>query len=467
MRILYYDCFSGISGDMNLGAMIDLGVDAGFLTGELSKLGLDDEFSLQVSKGTKSGVAGTKVSVVLTHSEDDTCDHPDPHPDPNTAAHQDHDPQHHPDPHSDSNTTAHPDPDPHTAPHPSPHSHASRHLKDIRKIIGDSTLSDKVKQDSIAMFLRIASAEAKVHGKAVDEVHFHEVGAVDSIVDMVGAAIALDFLQVDRILSSPVQVGGGFVKCAHGLIPVPGPATVEILQGVPLRFGAVPFETTTPTGAAILAANVDTFTEKTGFTIDRIGYGLGHRDMDIPNVLRVYLGTIDDKASKDSTAEFGEEVLSNGMILRRDQFMIETNIDDMNPEIYPFVEEKLLEAGARDVYMTQILMKKGRPAVKLSILADPASEKGVLDILFRETTTLGIRKFAVEKRMLRRRADTVSTKFGEIAVKYSSYNGAPERYKAEFERCKAIAKERNIAIADVYKEVDREIAKKDKEVDRE
>ncbi len=444
MKILYYDCFSGISGDMNLGAMVDLGVDAGFLAGELSKLGLDGEFSLQISKGTKSGISGTQVSVVLTRSEDDTCNHPDSHPTAQTEPH----------------------PTAHTDPHPATHSQSSRHLKDIRKIIGDSTISDEVKQASMAMFMRIATAEAKVHGKPVDEVHFHEVGAVDSIVDIVGAAIALDFLHVDRILCSPVQVGGGFVKCAHGMIPVPGPATVEILQGAPLRFGAVPFETTTPTGAAILAANVDAFNEKTAFTIDRIGYGLGRRDMDIPNVLRVYLGTIEDKAAEDGSVEFGEEVLSNGMILRRDQFMIETNIDDMNPEFYPLVEEKLFEAGARDVYMTQILMKKGRPAVKLSILADPASEKAVLDILFRETTTLGVRKFAVEKRMLRRRADTVKTQFGEIAVKYSSYDGAPERYKAEFERCKAIAKEWNITIADVYLEVEREIAKKGNEADR-
>jgi uncharacterized protein (TIGR00299 family) protein len=426
MRILYYDCFSGISGDMNLGAMLDLGVEAGFLTGELSKLGLDGEFSLQIEKGTKNGIAGTKVNVALTH----------PHPAAHDAV-----------PHGEKSGGHARKED---------HRHPSRNLEDIRRIIDASTLSDRVKQSSMAMFLRIASAEAKVHGKPVDEVHFHEVGAVDSIVDMVGAAIAFDVLKADRILCSPVQVGGGFVKCAHGMIPVPGPATVEILQGAPLRFGAVPFETTTPTGAAILAANVDAFTEKTEFTIEKIGYGLGNRDLDIPNVLRVYLGTAGNTEGTDPFEEAGSP---SDLILRRDQFVIETNIDDMNPEIYPFVEERLFEAGALDVYMTPIIMKKGRPAVKLSILADPATEKAVLDILFQETTTIGIRKFGVEKRMLHRNTETVQTIYGPIDVKCAGWAGAPVRYKAEFERCKAIAKQRHIPIAEVYRAVDSAMAK--------
>ena len=457
MRILYYDCFSGISGDMNLGAMIDLGVDIDYLAGELSKLGLDGEYSLKAEKGTKNGIAGTKLHVILTHSDIDTDL---PHRD--AAAHIDTDL-----PHSDADAhtdTDHGDSDALQTHgdkkedhHHHHHHHPSRNIADIRKIIEDSTLNSRVKQSSMDMFLRIASAEAKVHGTSVDEVHFHEVGAVDSIVDMVGAAIAFDFFKVDKILSSPVQVGGGFVKCAHGMIPVPGPATVEILQGAPLRFGAVPFETTTPTGAAILAANVEFFTEKIEFTIDRIGYGLGNRDLDIPNVLRVYLGTT---INGEGAGNAGAAKISSGLIFNRDQFMIETNIDDMNPEMYPYVEERLFEAGALDVYMTPIIIKKGRPAVKLSILADPATEKSILDILFHETTTIGVRKFGMEKMMLRRRADSIQTKYGEIAVKYSSYNGAPAKYKAEFERCKAIAKERHIPIAEVYREVEIEMGKK-------
>jgi uncharacterized protein (TIGR00299 family) protein len=250
MKVLYYDCFCGISGDMNLGALLDLGVDQEYLRQELSKLGLDEEFELQIRQEMKKGINGTRVDVVLTgrHSHE-----------------QHHHEQHH-------------------------HHHAQRNLQDIETIIGTSSLTDGVKRRSVDIVTRIARAEAKVHGKSLYEVHFHEVGAVDSIVDMVGAAICLEHLQVDRIEASAVQLGGGFVKCAHGIMPVPAPATVEILQGIPVKTGIVPYETTTPTGAAILAECVEGYTEQMEFSIEKIGYGIGHRDLEIPNVLRVYLG---------------------------------------------------------------------------------------------------------------------------------------------------------------------------------
>jgi uncharacterized protein (TIGR00299 family) protein len=401
MKILYYDCFSGISGDMHLGALIDVGVDKDYLVHELSKLQLEDEYQICVEKGMKNGISGTKVDVILTHKHSDHHEH--------THGHHGHD--------------------------------SHRTFKEIAQIINSSSLSDVVKKSSLAMFMKIAEAEAKVHGKSIDEVHFHEVGAIDAIVDMVGAAIALDYLKVDKIMASSVQLGGGFVKCAHGIIPVPAPATVEILKGVPVKSGIVSFETTTPTGAAILAANVEAFTDQTAFTTEKIGYGLGHRELEIPNVLRVYLGTIEN-------VEKVEE-----------QFILETNIDDMNPELYSYVEEQLFEAGALDVFKTPIIMKKGRPAIKLSILIDKDKEKKILDVIFKATTSIGIRKFKVEKTMLHREFLTVKTKYGDIHVKNAYYGGELIKYKAEYEDCKRIAIENNIPIAKVYSEVDKELGR--------
>lgn len=394
MKILYYDCFSGISGDMNLGALVDLGLDGEYLLKELSRLQLDSEYEIKINKGLKKGINGTKVDVILRHKDHSHHEHADQL------------------------------------------GHRHRNLKDIENIINGSSLNDRVKKLSLNMFRRVADAEAKVHGKSIYEVHFHEVGAIDSIVDMVGAAIALDYLKVDKIMASPVQVGGGFVKCAHGLIPVPAPATVELLKGIPIKSGLVPFETTTPTGAAILAANVEEFTDKMEFLIEKIGYGLGNRDLEIPNVLRVYLGK----------TECCEEI--------DQQYILETNIDDMNPEFYSYLEERLFKIGALDVFNTPIIMKKGRPAIKLSVLVNKTREKDVLEVIFRETTSIGIRKSKVEKIMLNRKFSTVNTKYGDVTIKSSYYEGELVKYKAEYEDCKKIARENNLPIAQVYREVD-------------
>lgn len=388
MKVLYYDCFCGISGDMNLGALIDVGVDKEYLIKELSKLKLDSEYKIVIKKETKMGIMGTKVDVVLKN-------------------------------------------DGHN------HDHIHRNLGDIENIINASTLDERVKKTSLDIFIQVARAEAKIHGKPVNEVHFHEVGAVDSIIDIVGAAVALDYLKVDKIMASPVQVGGGFVKCAHGILPVPAPAAVEILKGIPIKSGIVQFETATPTGAAILAANAQVFTDKIDFTIEKIGYGIGSRDLDIPNVLRVYLGT-------EAVSEKSE-----------DQYMLETNIDDMNPELYGYIEEKLLKAGALDVYKTPIIMKKGRPAVKLSVLVDRDRIKEVQDIIFLETTSAGIRKYKVDKVMLDRDFSKVKTRYGEITVKNLYHQGKLIRQKPEYEDCKRAAGENGIAISEVYKEIGR------------
>lgn len=268
MKILYYDCFAGISGDMNLGAMIDLGVDKEYLIKELSKLKLDKEYQIKVEKRNKNGIDGTKVDVILNNCESDYHE--------NNHKHEAHEHSHH---------------DAHNHDHKNHHGqeHVHRNLNDIEEIINSSELNDTVKKLSIDMFMEVAKAEAKVHGKDLYDVHFHEVGAIDSIIDIVGAAICIDYLKPDKIIASHVEVGGGFVKCAHGLIPVPAPATVEILKDIPIKTGIVPYETTTPTGAAILAANVDEYKEKINLTIEKIGYGLGTRQLDIPNVLRVYI----------------------------------------------------------------------------------------------------------------------------------------------------------------------------------
>lgn len=406
MKILYYDCFSGISGDMNLGAMIDLGMDGTYLIKELSKLHLDSEFEIKIKKDIKNGISGTKVDVLLIHENHEHLDADENH-------------------HEDKNQ----------------HGHHHRHLEDIEKIIDASSLNENVKMLSLNMFMKIAQAEAKVHGMSIYEVMFHEVGAIDSIVDIVGAAIALDYFKADKIMASPVQVGGGFVKSAHGLIPVPVPATVEILNGIPLKSGIVPFETTTPTGAAILAANAEEFTDKMEFSIEKIGYGLGTKDFEIPNVLRVYLIN-----TKNNT-----EI--------EQQYILETNIDDMNPEFYSYVEEQLFDRGALDVFKTPIIMKKGRPAIKLSILVNQAKEKDILDVIFKETTSIGIRKFKVEKIMLNREFSKICTKYGEVTIKKSYYEDEEVKYKAEYEDCKRLAKENNIPIAMIYQEVNKEMDK--------
>lgn len=391
MRVLYYDCFSGISGDMNLGAMIDLGVDKNYLLEELSKLNLN-EYTIEINKEERKGITGTKVNVILQehhHHHHDLHDHEDHH--------------HH------------------------------RNLRDIEEIVYSSELNEDVKKLSMEIFKKVAEAEAKVHGKSLYEVHFHEVGAVDSIVDIVGAAICFKFLKVDKVIASSIEVGKGFIKCAHGILPVPAPATTEILTGIPVKLGNVPFEATTPTGAAIIATLSEEFINDVNFKIDKIGYGIGHKDEgDIPNVLRLFIGEIEEKNSN---------------------YIIECNIDDMNPEIYSYITDKLFQAGALDVYLTPITMKKGRPGVMLSVLYEERIEDGIKKIIFRETTTIGIRKYKVEKQCLEREIIYVDTPYGEIKVKNSYIDGEKVKFKPEYEDLKKIAEGKNIPLIKLYNDV--------------
>jgi uncharacterized protein (TIGR00299 family) protein len=384
MRILYYDCFAGISGDMNLGAMIDLGVDADYLKNELQKLNIEG-FHLEIQKDIRRGVSGTKATVVIEN----------------------------------------------------PDNEKHRHLRHVEELVNQSTLSPEVKSLSLKMFDLIAVAEGKVHNISKERVHFHEVGALDSIADIVGAAICLDFLKVDKVMAAPIQLGGGMVKCAHGLMPVPAPATTEIVQNIPVKTGLVQHEATTPTGAAILVATVDEFTEQIDFKIDKVAYGIGQRDVaDVPNVLRIFLSEGSDVPEQTKLEE---------------AWMLECNIDDMNPEWYDHLFDKLFEAGASDVFLTPIIMKKSRPANKLSVLCPKYLIPELKAIIFTNSTTIGVREHAVTKTVLERREKEIETELGKVRVKSSSFGGKEIRSKPEFEDLKKLATIHGLSLNEVEK----------------
>ena len=389
MKILYYDCFAGISGDMNLGAMIDLGVDRDHLPAELKKLDIGP-YEILIGRESRRGLTGTRVAVIAGQETGAGGRHPA----------------------------------------------GDRTFRDIERLIGASGLSEKVKAASIRIFTKLAEAEAKVHGHALDDVHFHEVGAVDSIVDIVGAAICLDFLKVDRVLSSPVEVGSGFIHCAHGIFPVPAPATAEILKGIPIRTGGASHEATTPTGAAILVATVDQFTETTDFTVKEIGYGIGQRETDRPNVLRLFLGEqADGSFAKDVEIE--------------DAFLIECNIDDMNPELYDDVMDSLFQKGALDVFLTPVIMKKSRPAVKISILCGDRERGAIEEVLWLRTSTFGLRTQRISKSMLKRDFSVRSTQYGEITMKNAYFRGHKIKSKPEYEACRKLAAEKGVSVKEI------------------
>lgn len=386
MRILYYDCFAGISGDMNLGAMLDLGVDATVLESELRKLNIEG-FHLKITQDLRRGISGTKAEVVVEN----------------------------------------------------PDNEKHRHLRHVEEIINNSSLSDAVKQNSLKIFKLIAFAEARVHQIPVERVHFHEVGALDSIADIVGAAICLDLLKVDKVMSSPIQLGGGMVKCAHGMMPVPAPATALIVENVPVKLGLVQHEATTPTGAAILVATVDQFTDQINFPIIQTAYGIGHRDVsEVPNVLRVFLL---------------ETISAEGDVKEESATVLECNIDDMNPERYDYLMDQLFAAGASDAWLTPVIMKKSRPATQLSVLCPQDKVSKMKELIFTHSTTIGLRESVIKKSVLPRKEITVETTYGKVRVKQCLYNGKVVRSKPESEDVKAIALRENISMEEVEREV--------------
>jgi hypothetical protein len=433
MKILYYDCFAGISGDMNLAAMIDLGVEPEYLRSELDKLGLGDEFRLDITPDARNGIQGTRVDVRLAA---DAHDHEHGHHHAHHAAHDhEHDhghPHDHAHNHADHAAHAHVHGDEGGPNHAhGPH----RNFADIREILLNSGLADEIKATSLGIFRRVAKAEARVHGKPVDEVHFHEVGATDSIVDIVGAAICYHRLGVDAVWVSPVELGSGFVRCAHGVIPVPAPATVEILHGIPTVSGGTDMESTTPTGAAIVAELADEFTSTPSMTVTKTGYGVGHRESAVrPNLLRVHL------------AEVARSSVSRTSRAR----LLQCNIDDMTGEMLGHAMDLLMDQGAMDVHFTPIFMKKSRPATMLSLLCAEEDEARFKDLLFRNTTTLGVKSLALEKTELERRFDTLETPLGPVTMKRALLDGEVLRFKPEYEECREMARRNGIPLAEVY-----------------
>ncbi len=411
MATLYLDIFSGISGDMFIGAMIDLGIDARLLETELGRLGVGG-YHLHVKRGHKSAIEGVKFDVHLAHDHEHGHSHDHEH----GHAHD----------HGD---------------HGHAHDEEHRSFADIRRLIFSSQLSDWVKQKSVAVFKRIAVAEGKIHGHPADEVHFHEVGAIDSIVDIVGACIALEMLGCPRVLASPVVEGTGWVNCAHGRFPVPTTATLEILgaKGIALTQCDEPHELVTPTGAALLAEFAESFAPMSGLVATKVGYGLGTRDNKTrPNVLRAVLG--ETVAASGPTAHDWET---------DSVAVLETNLDDISAELLGHFVERALAAGALDVFHTAIQMKKSRPGVLLSVLCAPADADKFSAMILRETTAFGVRRAVAERRKLRREFTEVETPLGKVTVKLGKLDGVVVQAAPEFESCKAAAAKAGANVKDV------------------
>lgn len=387
MRIAYFDCFAGISGDMTLGALLDAGADETAFRQELGKLqGI--KFDLEISKVVKNGIRATDVRVVTGHE------------------------------------------------------HHHRKLKDVSEIINSGTLSETVKTQAIGIFRNLAEAEAAVHDSGPEEICFHEIGAVDAIVDIVGTAVGIELLGIEQVCASPLPMGRGFVDTAHGKIPLPAPATVELLKGIPIYSAGIEGELVTPTGAAIIRTLASNFGEMPAMTVQAVGCGAGKTDFPFPDVLRLMVG--------EST-----EAIPSDRVL-----VVETNIDDMNPEFYDSVFEKLFKAGALDVYLTPIYMKKNRPANLLTAICPIEQTGEIARTILEETTSFGVRISAAERRCLERKWETISTKYGDIRIKIGMLDGSPVTASPEYEDCKKAAESHAIPIRRVYGEAMAQYCKK-------
>ena len=391
----YFDCFSGISGDMTLGALLDLGVPLEWLEEQLRRVPLN-EFDIVVSPVQRHGIQAASVQVKILDDK------------------------------------------------------TSRNYSDIRDLIENSPLSDAVKSSSLAIFKRLAEAEARIHNSTVDHVHFHEVGGVDALVDIVGAALGLDYLGIKHIVASPIPLGKGFVTCSHGKLPVPAPATLGILTGVPVYGTGIPHELVTPTGAAIISSLAQRFEPLPEMVIDRIGYGAGQRDLeDRPNLLRILLAAESESAA-DSDGKLSEDQIT----------IVETCIDDMNPELFGYVMDRLFEDGALDVYLIPVHMKKNRPGTMLQVLCREDSRDRLINRVLSETTTTGVRFYQSRRRLLGREHYKIKTTFGVIPVKRIRDPRGNFRLVPEYEVCRQIALEENIPLRLVYETVAREGAEK-------
>jgi uncharacterized protein (TIGR00299 family) protein len=383
MRIAYFDCIAGISGDMALAALIDAGADFDELRLQLAKLPLEP-FDLDVEEVDQHGLRATRVTVRASSAG------------------------------------------------------VIRTYASIRALLDAADLPPEALRLAQRIFRRLAEAEARVHHKEIENVTFHEVGAVDSIVDIAGTALALSMLGIERVFASAVPTGLGMTKTEHGVMPIPGPAVVELLRGAPMYSKGVAAELTTPTGAAILAATVEGFGELPPMRIESVGYGAGTHRLDFPNVLRILVGAVESATAPAGNAS--------------EQLVLETNVDDLNPELYEYVLERVFAAGAQDAWLVPIVMKKGRPAVTIRVLCAPDREAEMRQIIFRETGTLGIRSVAVSKTTLDRDTVKVETTHGAVAVKIGVLDGRVVTVAPEYEDCARVAREAGVPAKDVYEE---------------
>lgn len=382
MRAVHFDCFSGISGDMTLAALIDAGVDVEAIRHGIASLGLP--ITLEVEKVRKGGFAATAVRVEA------------------------------------------------------PDEHRHRGLPEVEEILERGDFTPPQRKLALRIFRRLADAEAAVHGLPLEKIHFHEVGALDSIADIAGVAIGLDLLVVSRFTSRSVPTGSGLVKCAHGLMPIPAPGTAQLLKGVPLARSEIKAELTTPTGAAILTTVVQEWIEQPVMTIEQVGHGAGRREfVEQPNLLRLFVGRETKPPDTDRV------------------WMLETNLDDLPAEMIGYCYELLLAAGALDVFSTPIFMKKNRPGVLLSVLAPEDVLPALEEILFRETATFGIRRYPVSRHKLHRRPHMVSTRWGSVQGKLGWQDGRPPLFTPEYEECARLARQHGVALREVYLEAER------------
>ena len=383
MKLAYFDCFSGISGDMTLGALVDAGCELEILRAGLAGLQVPG-WSISAEKVWKNGMAATFVRVVT----EDQSKH--------------------------------------------------RGLSAILEILGRSQLTEQVRKNAAAIFRRLGEAEAAVHDVPLEKIHFHEVGSVDAIVDIVGACIGFEALGIEKFSCSALNVGGGTAKMAHGVLPVPAPATAKLLQGKPTYSNGVRKELVTPTGAAIVATLCDSFGPQPAMSVSTIGYGAGSTDLEgQPNVVRIMVGEVAEKVIPG----FDEEIA-----------VIEANLDDMNPQIYGYFLEKALAAGALDVYTTPVQMKKNRPGTLLTLLCKPADTKNLMSLIFAETTTLGARTYRAQRRTLPRETVNVHTQYGDVHIKLSRVNGNIRHVAPEYEDCRRLASEKNVPLQQVINE---------------
>ncbi len=394
--IAYFECSSGISGDMILGSLVDAGVPLEKLEKELLRLNLSG-YTLKERKVKRNGFKALKVDVKISNRE-----------------------------HSRGlkQTTG------------------KRKWKDVEQIIGKSKLSPQIKAQGLKIFRRLFDAEARVHGGRYDRIHLHELGAVDCLVDVFGTLIGIDLLGIDTIYSSPLNLGAGTVNTDHGILPVPAPATLDLLKNIPVYSSNASFELTTPTGAVLISSLATEFCSLPKMTVTRVGTGAGGKDVDTgPNILRLFLGETSSKTPQEEKSAEARDTVT----------VIETNIDDMNPQIYEHVMELLFKKGALDVFMTNIIMKKGRPGIKLTVLCDENGRDLLMDIILRETTSIGLRYYRTERKILQRELRSKRTRFGEVAVKVSQVDKKSRKTSVEYEDCRKIARKFNIPLIEVMK----------------